>query len=235
MLTPRRLKISDRLPHLFSPLTFVILPIALFFCWSAVQAETLYVKPSSEIPIRSGQGTEFKILSVVPDGLMVELVEESDPWAKVRTPGGTEGWMLRRYLSSEPPLSEMVDILKAEKSELETKEEAVSQKFDELSLAYTQMQQEYNACLAERDELRNNYQMLQQDTADVIRIKENLTRTTQEIEEIREKLAAAERKNRNLRNSITVKWFLAGGGVLVIGWLIGLMSARSRKKKSSLY
>ena len=88
---------------------------------------------------------------------LVEIIEESDPWAKVRTPGGTEGWMLRRYLSSDPPPSEMVDILQTRNEELEKKEEETSRRYDELATAYSQMEQEYNACIADRENIKNKY------------------------------------------------------------------------------
>lgn len=235
MLKQRRKKTSGRPWRIFFPITVLIQMTAVLFFGLAVHAETWYIKPSSEVPIRSGQGTEYKILAVVPDGLKVELIEEIDPWAKVRTPGGTEGWMLKRYLSGDPPLSEMVNTLSAEKAELKEKEEETSRKYDELISAYSQMEQEYNTCLADRDDIRRKYQTLQEDTADVIKIKQSLSDSGLEIHELRQKLAAVEQKNQNLKSNNSVKWFMAGGLVLILGWLIGLMTGRSRRKKSSLY
>lgn len=235
MLMEQKRKISDCLLLVFSPFAVLLSLAAVFVSLTAVHAETLYVKPSAEVPIRSGQGTEYKILSVVPDGLQVELLEENDPWARVKTPGGTEGWMLRRYLSEDLPPAELVGILRAQKEELERKEEETSRRYDELSTAYSQMEQEYNACIADREDIGNKYQTLQQDTADVIAIKENLDQANRELEENRQKLAAVLQENRNVKNSIAIKWFMAGGGVLLLGWLIGMMTGRSRKRKSSLY
>ena len=235
MLKQSRRNISAHLLHTFLPIAFLI-PLTAVLCFgSAVLAESWYVKPSSEVPIRSGQGTEYKILAVVPDGLTVEILEEDDTWAKVRTPGGTEGWMLKRYLTSDPPPSIMLESLKKQKAELQKDEGEISSKFNELSSAYSQTEKEYNACLADRDDIRNKYQTLQEDTADVIKIKQNLTDTGIEMNELQQKLAAVEQENQNLKNNSTVKWFLAGGLVLILGWLIGLMTSRSRKRKSSLY
>jgi SH3 domain protein len=222
-------------PAYSNPFLLLVCLGAVLFSTTLLKAENLYVKPSTEVPIRSGQGTEYKILSVVPDGLMVELLEEDESWARVRTPGGTEGWMLKRYLSSEPPLSEIVENLRTRSNELAAKEEETSRRYDELAAAYTQMEQEYNACLAERDELREKYLLLQQDTADVVRIKNNLEKADRKVNEVMEELAAVQQENDNLKNSIAVKWFMAGGGVLLLGWLIGMMTGRSRKRRSSLY
>lgn len=216
----------------------VFLPPMVFCPYPSVtkaQADTWYVKPSTEVPVRSGQGTEYKILSVVPDGLTVTILEDADPWVKIRTEGGTEGWMLKRYLSKDPPLSGQVVTLQAKNERLEQENGKMLQELEEMSAAFSQNQQELNACIAERDEIRRNYETLRADTADVITIKRNLSARTGEVEEIRQRLAELERENRNLQKDNSVKWFLAGGLVLVSGWVIGLISGKARRRKSSLY
>lgn len=50
-----------------------IVLLALFLEITVLQptrlnAETLYIKPTSEVVVRRGQGTEFKILALVKDG-----------------------------------------------------------------------------------------------------------------------------------------------------------------------
>lgn len=230
---------QNRTSHLFSVVIrlSILLPMTVFLLSNApaTLAETWYVKPSAEVPIRSGQGTDYKILSVVPDGLTVSILEEADPWVKVRTEGGTEGWMLKRYLTNDPPLSSRFASLQAQKEKLEQENGKMRLELDELSTANSLNQQELNACIAERDELRNNYQTLQEDTADVIAIKKNLTGKVEEVLLLRQQLTELERKNKNLQNNTSLKWFLAGGLVLITGWVIGLVTGRSRKRKSSLY
>jgi len=214
----------------------IFLTLLFFICsGGAVMAATRYVKPSAEIPIRSGQGTEYKILVVVPDGMKVEIVEENDPWALVRTPGGTEGWMLKRYLTDEPPLSEVVASLEAQKTNLMESEAEVRRKYDELVATYSRNEEELNTCILERDETNNRYLELQQDTADVIKIKNDLESRSQELQAARKQLSAVQEENSQLKRNSSIRWFLAGGGVLFIGILLGLLSCRSRRRKSTLY
>lgn len=212
----------------------ILLPLTvILLCGSQAPAATWYVKPSAEVPIRSGQGADFKILAVVPDGMTVELLEEIDPWARVRTPGGTEGWLLKRYLTSEPPLSSIVASLQAENARL--KETGLSRKYNELSTAHTQSEQQLSACRAERDEARNNYETLRQDTADVITIQKKLADATSELQETREKLTALEGAKSKQQRNTSILWFAAGGGVMLSGWFMGMLTSRSRKKKTTLY
>jgi SH3 domain protein len=213
----------------------MLLLAAVLLCCSPASAATWYVKPSAEVPVRSGQGSDFKILAVVPDGMAVELLEEVDTWARVRTPGGTEGWLLKRYLTSEPPLATTVASLQAQKTQLEGTSEETSRKLSELSAAHVQIEQELNLCRVDRDEARNNYETLRRDTADVIGLQKKLAETTRELQVNQEKLTALDLAAKEQKRNNSLMWFLAGGMVMLGGWLMGMMTARSRKRKTSLY
>lgn len=212
----------------------MVLPLAIILLGTTLAAAaTWYVKPSAEVPVRSGQGAEFKILAVVPDGMTVELLEEIDPWARVRTPGGTEGWLLKRYLTSEPPLSVLVASLQAENARLKGTD--LNRKYDELSAAHSQSEQQLIACRAERDEARNKYETLRRSTADVVGIQKRLADATKELQETREKLSVLEQAKREQRRNTSIMWFVAGGAVMLSGWSLGMMTAKSRKRKTTLY
>ena len=226
---------SARPSFFFFPLRLLLPLAAALLCCSPASAATWYVKPSAEVPVRSGQGSDFKILAVVPDGMAVELLEEVDTWARVRTPGGTEGWLLKRYLTSEPPLSTTVAALQARKTQLEGTSEETGRKLSELSAAHARIEQELNTCRVDRDEARNNYETLRQDTADVIGLQKRLAETTRELQVNQEKLTALDLATKEQKRNNSLMWFLAGGMVMLGGWLMGMMTARSRKKKTSLY
>jgi SH3 domain protein len=212
----------------------LLLAISVALTGTPLCAATWYVKPSAEVPVRSGQGSDFKILAVVPDGMTVELLEEVDVWARVRTPGGTEGWLLKRYLTSEPPPSVAVEKLQAENTRLTEINDEISRKHDELSAVHGQKEQELGICLAERNEISASYETLRRDTADVISIQNRLAETTQALEETKSQLIALEKKQDDQKRNDSLLWFLAGAGVMLSGWFLGAMTARSRKKKSSL-
>ncbi|HID98118.1 MAG TPA: TIGR04211 family SH3 domain-containing protein [Thermodesulfobacteriaceae bacterium] len=201
---------------------------------ATVFAQTLYVKPSSEVPVRTGQGTGYKIIAVLQDGVRVDVVEEDGAWVKIRTVSGREGWMLRRYLSSDLPLKKVVASLKMQKAQIEKRGAEIYQKLNDVSASYARSQKELNACIEERDKIRESFQALQEDATNVVHIKKALADTVKELEQMRKRQAAIEQENKYLKKNNAVKWFLAGGGVLIVGWIIGLMTGRSRKKKPSL-
>jgi SH3 domain protein len=213
----------------------VVLPLgAIFLPAIAVVAESRYVKPSAEVVVRTGEGTEYKIIGMVKDGDAVELLREGTAHALVRLADGKEGWMLKRFLSVQPPLSVTVASLRAENETMKQKEIELTRNYDEVSTALNNAQTELQAILAERDRLKADYQVLREDTADVVKIKEDMLKATEENELLVEQMAALEEENSKLNKDKSINWFLAGGGVLLVGMSIGRLTGKSRKRKPSL-
>jgi SH3 domain protein len=215
-------------------LSFLLPCSTIFFSAKAVNAATRYVMPSAEVVVRTGQGNEYKIIGMVKDGDVVDLLQESDAYAMVRLPDGREGWMLKRFLSAAPPLSVVVASLRAENEKMKQREMEQTQQVNEISENLKKAEAELVSILTERDRIKTDYQNLRQDTADVILIKEDMLRVTKENELLVQEMAALKEENNKLNKDRSINWFLAGGGVLLVGMFIGRLSSASRKRKSSL-
>jgi len=201
---------------------------------SAVAGEVRFVRPSIEVPVRRGQGTEYKILRLVKSGDQVVLLEEGDAWARVQLKNGTKGWMPKRFLAVDAPPFKLVQILRAENETLKQKNSELDTELTELKGLHSDTGTELSTCIAQRDTAQAEYQQLRIDTADVIAIQEEMAATKKEIESIRAVLADVEQQNKDLKRKTAVTWFLAGGGMILIGWIIGLITCRSKKRRPSL-
>ncbi|WP_084456555.1 TIGR04211 family SH3 domain-containing protein [Desulfogranum mediterraneum] len=197
-------------------------------------AQTLYVQPSAEIPMRRGQGTDYKIIAIVSDGTAVTLLKEKAGWAQVRLKNDKQGWILKRYLSPSPPLSQQLGRLTSENQELTTTLAELRQQLEELSTTQGSTAQELSACIAERTDIQERYQTLERDTMDVVQTKEALSQARLKIEKLKQDYSGVKIANSVLKKNESIKWFLAGTGVLLLGWLLGRFSKGSRNKKSSL-
>ena len=72
-------------------------------CFSAVGfAETRYVTDLLKLPLRTGPSTEYKILALVESGQQLDVVEPGENWSMVRLDNGKEGYVLNRYLVTQP-------------------------------------------------------------------------------------------------------------------------------------
>ena len=197
-------------------------------------AETRYVKPSAEASVRRGQGTEFKIVAMVKDGTPVQLLESNDKYAKVRLASGKEGWILKRFLSGEPPLDQLVVELEERNALITSREEQARSDAEQLGKRLVEVEEELRVALNQRDQLEDNYARLEEDTADVVKIKEELTRVSEENTELKGAIAGVAQENDKLKKSDAINWFLAGAGVLLVGMILGRLTSKSRKRKPSL-
>ncbi|MGW8195895.1 MAG: TIGR04211 family SH3 domain-containing protein [Desulforhopalus sp.] len=213
----------------------VLALILTLFTVSFSMAESWYVKPSAEIPLRRGQGTEFKIDAILPYGAEVEILEEDGGWVRVMTANGQEGWMLKRYLGREKPLRELVDSLRQENALLKEGKSDMTEKTEEMATHNEQLQEELDSCAADLSRTREDFLSLQKDTADVVRIKEELSANQDLVKSLHQELNTAMVENEKLKDNQKIKWFLAGGGTLIFGCIVGMMISRSRRRKPSLY
>lgn len=192
------------------------------------------MKPSAEIVVRTGQGTNYKIIGMVKDGDSVELLEEEGSYAKVRLKNGTEGWMVRRFLGPDLPLRDVVESLRQENDDIKEKERYTAQNLVEVSATLKQTKTKLKQLTAERDKLAQEYKALQTDTADVIGIKNEQQKTANLNSQLQQQLSQVTEENKELKKDRTLHWFLAGAGVLFLGILVGKMPGPSRRRKSSL-
>jgi SH3 domain protein len=213
----------------FLTLLLLLIPLA-----SYVQARTYYVAPSTEVPIRTGKSTQKKIVAVLSDGTQVELLKEEDGWAYIRTQGGKEGWIIRRYLTPDLPPKLQVEVLKKRNKELKEKYSQLKKRFSEISASGSSCQQQLTACISEKEDIKNDYEALKTEAAQVIQTKKLLMETQKELSKTRARLAASQKKVHDLEAGSSVKWFLAGAGVLLLGWIIGLATAKRKRRRPSL-
>ena len=217
-----------------APLITGVFLFSLLLAAAAVAQETRFVHLNGDIQVRRGQGNGYKIVKRIKNGEKVELLSINEGWAKIRAADGKEGWMLKRFLSEEAPPFKLVQILRSENDQLIAKNTELNQELGELKQLQTTTGVDLSACIAQRDTIDRNYKELQADTADVVAIKNRMAATEKEIKEVRSVLVAVQQQNTALKQKATLLWFLAGGGALLLGWLIGLVTGSSRKKRSSL-
>jgi SH3 domain protein len=196
--------------------------LACLFSGIATASSTYSVITSEpEVPVRSGQGTEYKILALLKNGETITSMEEDGYWSRVRTATGKEGWMLKRYLSTSPSADVVFNLPAAGIGTPDTpsvKQAATSGQSTALLPSVTSTNQ-----VTPPPEMQIPPHE-----------KQSTPDTEISISELRRQLVAVTQENILLRENDRIKWFLAGGGTLLVGWLIGLITCRSRKRKPSL-
>jgi len=117
-------------------------------------AENKYINDIMKITMRTGPGTNRKIIALVGIGQKVEVVRWGGDWTLIRLTNGKEGWVISRFLTDKIPSSielkelkskykalmneaatmqEADSLLKAENKKLSTKLAASRKKFQKTS------------------------------------------------------------------------------------------------------
>lgn len=208
-----------------------ILATLLFsYCTAAPAfAETRYIKPTLDVTVRQNQGNAGKVVATLPIGSQVELVQGEKEWSLIRLPDETEGWVRSRYLSNIPILP--TDILRNGQDGQPADPQV---KLREISEENSRLKKELGACLAEKNTLADKYQTLSTDSSNVQQTKTSLGEAQRQVEELQAKLATLQIENTVLKKNESIKWFLSGGSVVLLGWILGKLGSGSRKKKPSL-
>ena len=214
----------SRVTKLFLTVLFAVLFAALP---AAALARVLYVAPSAEVPVRVAPESKRKIVAILADGAKVELLRTDGDWANIRTSSGREGWILKRYLSPDPPLKDQVAALKNENQRLK-------QRLSELQTTEKSSSSERDTCIAQRDELERKYENLKVEAADAINTRKLLERTTRELNQTKQEAALLKSQLADTENNQRLKWFLAGGGVLLTGWILGVLFRKRGRRRTSL-
>jgi len=198
-------------------------------------AETHYVNTEVvEITFRSGPGMDRKIFTMLKSNQTVTVITPGDEWSLVRLPDGREGWVLSRYLTTEPP--SQTRLLRLQKKHLE-----LTENFDQLSQENTELKsanEDLTTTLAqnrqELEQLNAQFETLKSESTEFLEIKEKYTQVSQELAQHTGKSAKIQKELDSLKLNQSIKWFVAGGGMILLGIIIGY-SARRKKRRPSLY
>jgi SH3 domain protein len=212
----------------------------------SVYADTQYVSDKLIITMRRGMGDEYKIIKTLKTGTPVEVLEETDQYYKVKTEDDEEGWALKRYITTEIPKTIIISGLKEEIKKLKNSIEkingergAVKKDFESAKNVHKGIVKKLEASLKEKkdkiisankelQEIINKYNKLVEDSGDVVRIVGERDMLNEENARLGAERNDLFQENERLLYRNSIYWFLAGGGVFFIGWIVGKVS---RKKK----
>lgn len=204
--------------------------LALLWTLPAWAQSYKYVTDRLQVTVRSGPSVDNKVIHVVNSGDMVQILSPvQDGWVKVRTESGKEGWMIARYLQEEMPA-----LLKIKKLDPENK--TLLSRLEELTGENQKLKLELGKAQSRVAELESAYAKLKKEASNVLDLRTKHKKLQEDYALQKERLQALSTEVESLRLGNNLKWFLAGAGVLLIGWLIGLaLGRRKRRSASSLY
>ena len=200
-------------------------------------AQSAWVTDQFEITLRSGPSTSNAIRLSLGSGTELEVLERDadSGYTRVRTSGGTEGWVISRYLMDEPSAREQLSRLTAQLSSAAEEGSSLSSQLGAIRGQYREAEQTISSLQAEKAELQNELDEIRRTAANVLAIN-------QQNQELQEKLTNAEIGMDRLNEEVLTlsgqsnrNWFITGALVLFGGVILGLILPRMRWQRRSRY
>ncbi len=211
-----------------------ILLILLFSAPFAYGAPA-WVSDEFEIMLRSGPSTSNAIQLMVGSGMQLEVLEQNAEtgYSRVSTPGGTEGWVLTRYLMSEPSAREQLETLTSQLTNASTRGTSLDSQLAAVKNEYNTANRRIAALEREKAALEKELAEIRRTAANVLGINEQNKSLLDELATAQIRADTLQQENRQLSSQTTRYWFMSGGLVLVVGIILGIWLPRVRWQRRS--
>ncbi len=202
-----------------------------------VVAAPAWVSDQFEVMLRTGPSTSNAIQLMISSGTQLEVLAEDTEsgYTRVRTAGGTEGWVLSRYLMSEAPAREQLATLTSQLTSANTRGSSMGTQLDAIKGEYDSATRQIRALENEQDRLQTELATIKRTSADALAIGDRNKKLQQDLTGTEIRASILEQENQQLTSQNTRYWFMSGGLVLLVGFILGLWIPRIRWQRRSRY
>lgn len=215
----------------------IIYPTLLLLATFCVQAaQTVYVTDKLEILLRSGQGTQFKIISSLETGAPLTVLrnDRGNGWTRVRTPDKKTGWVLTRFLTDTPVARLKLDSANKQLASLQEEATQVKKELGALKANNNDTVREHEALSKEKNKLIQELTSIRQASSQAVQIQSERDQLQERVVNLERDLQKIKREKQTLEDSSSQDWFLIGAGVLLVGVLLGVILPKlSWKRKTN--
>ena len=212
-----------------------VLPVLLSALMASpiVAAETKYITDQFEVTMRSGTSTANSIVRMLGSGEAVTVLEEdlASQYSLVQTDDGKQGYVLTRFLMDQQAARDRLAQLQGSYQEQQARISEQAEEISQLNQALTQEKsdnQALKATLRASEQELSQVRSAAQDTLNIL--EQNKTLQTL-VEALREEKATLTAINAELNDSTKLDWFVRGGAVSLIAFVVGILVTRIRWKK----
>lgn len=219
-------------PARLSALTWLA---ALFVVGATTSAygETRYVTDQFEITMRTGPSTDNAIVRMLDTGATLELIssDRESGYSEVRTTGGTQGFVLTRYLVRDPVARVQLATLQERVAALRESSGEQGRTLDDLRQQNIDYGQQVAQLEADKAQLEAELAEIRETAADVLAINDQNRTLMDGLSRTQARILELEQANESLVARHDQNWFLIGAAVLLGGIFLGIVLPRIPRKR----
>jgi len=211
---------------------FIILSALSSIAWS----QTMYVNDTLLVPLRSGEGTGFRIVHRgLKSGVKLEILEQNKEtgYSKIITPGGIEGYLPTRYLTSTPIAK--IRLAEANKSIslLKTENTSLKQELATITKAHKALNKDFKATSTQLNTNSKELSNIKSISANALNLDSRNRELRESNEQLRNELELLQTENMRLKDKSESNTMLMGGGLVTLGIIIALVIPMIRPSKKT--
>ena len=207
------------------------------FCTGNALAQSVWVSDVFEVTLRTGPSTSNAIQLMVESGTELQVLTEDDGsgYTEVRTGGGTEGWVLSRYLMQEPSAREQLGTLTQQLTSVAAEGSSMESQLGAIRGQYAEATQQIAALERDKANLESELEDIKRTAANTLAIDSQNKSLQQELTNTEIQFNSLQEENERLQSQTTRNWFITGSLVLFGGILLGLLLPRLKFQKKRRY
>ena len=212
-----------------------VLFVALVVAAQALaQTETRYVTDRTQVELRRGPSTEYRILRYLEAGDRVQVLEQNAGFSRVKVgEGDTEGWIPSASLIAEPIAR---DRLAASERNAATARERTTA----LEEQNRELERNLSATRAELEQTKASHGTVSRELADIRTASANVVKLHDDNASLQQRLVQRDleveqltAENGRLAARSNQNWFVIGALVMLGGIVVGLVAPSLRRKRRS--
>lgn len=201
---------------------------------TTLSARTMYATDTFEIVVRSGRKIVGRnIIKVLPSGTPIEVRNMDDTWVTVRLEDGRTGYVEKRHLIDREPYKVTAERLQLELGQQHERLATLTQQLATLREEHQRLQKVSGLSEAQLQDVSQKYEQLSQEATptEFLETQEKYADLQRTHADVQQRLAALNDAYTSLKSSTRLTWFLSGAGVILLGWFLGMTSARWRGRR----
>jgi SH3 domain protein len=198
-------------------------------------AQSAWVSDEFEVTLRTGPSTSNAIELMVSSGTRLEILEEDAEagYTRVRTAGGTEGWVLDRYLMGEPSAREQLETLSQQLTNANEEGASMGSQLGAIRDEYESANDTIRQLESDNAELQSQVDEISSKAANTLAIDRQNQELQQKLTDAEIQVNVLEQEKERLASQSSRNWFMTGSAVLVVGVLLGLILPRMKFQRRS--
>jgi SH3 domain protein len=203
---------------------FCMLLLTIITTTSYAAVEKRYVSDKLWLQLRSGPGSDFRILNALPSGehLIFREQTEDKNYTKVTTDKGVEGWVLTRFLEDEPIAKEKLILSQRELVKIKAELDTLKQQTDTLSEEKSSLSGDRSSLTRDNKKLEKELKRIKEISANALQLDSKNAKLTKHNQELEIQLETLTAENTRLKDNKERTFMIIGGGLIIFGIFLGL-------------